>query len=102
MFEKHGIVGRANHAVKGMVLPGKLQILIRAESLASLFGSLRAPMNARIDDMPGIPVRKRIEQHVVDNAENGRAGANTEPEGNNRHQGETRVATQLAQRIAQV
>src|SRR5215469_18275999 len=102
MFIKHGIVGGANHAVKGMVLPGKLQVFIRNESLAPLIRTLCSAMKARIDDVSGILIRKWLEQHVIDDAENRRAGANTERESDDRHQGETRVALELAACVVQV
>jgi hypothetical protein len=59
-------------------------------------------MNARIYDVSGIFIRKWLEQHVVDDAENRSAGANTERESDDRHQGETRVALELAECVAQV
>src|ERR1700730_12698320 len=97
MFVKHGVVEGANYALKGMVLPGKLQKFIRTESLPPLLWSLCAGMKARIYDASGIFIRKWLEQHVVDDAENRGAGANAEREREDRHQGETRVALELAE-----
>src|ERR1700744_2217786 len=85
-----------------MVLLDKLQILIRTESLAPLIRTLCSAMDARIYDVAGILIRKWLKQNVVDDAEDRRAGANTEPESDDRHQGETRVALELAECVAQV
>src|SRR5260370_39963085 len=84
-----------------MVLPGKLQKLIRGESLPPLVGSLCAAMNARIYDVSGIFIRKWLEQHVVDDAENRRAGAKAKRKSYDRHGGEARFAPELAKCIAQ-
>src|ERR1700743_1608872 len=85
-----------------MVLPGKLQELIRTESLPPLVGSLCVAMNARIYDVSGIFVRKWLEQHVVDDAENRGAGANAKRKSYDRRGGEAGIAPELAKRIAQV
>src|SRR5215469_12451276 len=85
-----------------MVLCDKLQILIRTESLAPLIRTLCSAVNARIYDVSGIFIRKWLEQHVVDDTENRRAGANTERESDDRHEGETRVALELAACVVQV
>src|SRR5258708_36921419 len=85
-----------------MILPGKLQKLIRTESLPSLVGSLCAAMNARIYDVSGIFIRKWLEQHVVDGAENRRAGANAKRKSYDRHGGEAGIAPELVKCIAQV
>src|ERR1700691_4519831 len=85
-----------------MVLSGKLQKLIRTESLPPLVGSLCAAMNARIYDVTGIFIRKWLEQHVVDDAENRRAGANAKRKSYDRHGGEAGIAPELAKCIAQV
>src|SRR5882724_2471539 len=85
-----------------MVLHGKLQKLIRTESLPPFVGSLCAAMNARIYDVSGIFIRKWLEQHVVDDAENRRAGANAKRKSYDRHGGEAGIAPELAKCIAQV
>src|ERR1700677_976709 len=85
-----------------MVLAGKGQQFIRTESLAPFLRTLCSAMYARIDDVSGIFIRKRLEQHVVDDTENRRAGANTEPERDNRHYRETWVALDLAECVPQV
>src|SRR5580698_7388741 len=102
MLVEHGIVRCAYHAVKQMALSGERQKLIRTESLPPLVGGLCATVHTRIDDVTGIFIRKRLEQHIVDNAENRGAGADAEPESDDRHGGKSWIAPKLAKRIAQV
>src|ERR1700756_1173899 len=85
-----------------MVLSGKRQKLIRTESLPPLVGTLCSSMQARVYDASGILVWKWFEQHVVDDAEDRRAGSNTKPESENRHQRKPRIALERAERVAQV
>src|ERR1700691_645164 len=84
-----------------MVLPGKLQKLIRTVSLPPLVGSLCAAMNARKYDVSGISIRKWLQQHVVDDAENRRAGANAKRKSDDRHGSEAVIAPELAKCIEQ-
>src|SRR5215469_12959366 len=85
-----------------MILPDKRQKLIRTESLAPLIRTLRSAMNSRIYDVPGIFIGKWLEQHVVDDAENRRAGANAERQSNDCHHRETGVAPDLTECMTQV
>jgi len=59
-------------------------------------------MKARKYDVSGILIRKWLQQHVVDDAENRRAGANAKRKSDDRHGGEAGIALELAKCIAQV
>jgi len=90
---KHGIDrGRRAQVIQLCLAPGKVLILVR---------ELRVDHD-RVHDAVGAGVRKRVQQHGIDEREHGRGGADAEREGDYGDSGEARVSAQSAQAIADV
>src|SRR6185437_951395 len=83
----------AGDAIENMVLLLIIEKLRRREASTAVIARLRRVANLKRNQPLGVAVRKRIEQNVLDHAENGRGRADAERE---REDGEKRKGTILA------
>src|ERR1051326_8635015 len=88
VFVKDGNFGGGGDTVKNLILRGQFQIFVGGVALTIAFFAAGRIVNARKDHAVGAFVGKRLQQDVVDHAEDGSGGADTQRQGGDGNGGE--------------